>query len=260
MIGRGLPTESILDGYPTKEDRGSFTLLKSLLKYPDKQLPAIALEPKDWNKRIVIWVDPQGKQSLFTEDGKPRPGVQKILDAGTMVLSADLFGQGEFTLDGKPIAKAPLVDGHIEFTFGYNPPKFSERVRDVLTLVAFAHSKAFGTQRVDMIGLNGAGPWVAAARAIAGDKIDRAAIDTGGFRFANITTFDNPDFLPGGAKYNDLPGMIALSAPNPLWLAGEGAGCRQLSPPPTKRLASRTKPPFFPATRPSARMPPSSGC
>ncbi|MBI4626170.1 MAG: hypothetical protein HY736_23480 [Verrucomicrobia bacterium] len=28
-------------------------------------------------------------------------------------------------------------------------------------------------------------------------------------------------FLPGGAKYLDLPGMMALNAPHPLWLAGE---------------------------------------
>jgi hypothetical protein len=28
-------------------------------------------------------------------------------------------------------------------------------------------------------------------------------------------------FLPGGAKYLDLPGLLALHAPRPLWLAGE---------------------------------------
>jgi LmbE family N-acetylglucosaminyl deacetylase len=49
----------------------------------------------------------------------------------------------------------------------------------------------------------------------------RSAIDTAGFRFASLTAIDDPDFLPGGAKYDDLPGMIALSAPYPLWLAGE---------------------------------------
>ena len=72
-----------------------------------------------------------------------------------------------------------------------------------------------------MVGLGGAGHWVAAARAIAGSAIDLAAIDTAGFRFANLTAIDDPDFLPGGAKYDDLPGIIALSAPGPLWLAGE---------------------------------------
>jgi dienelactone hydrolase len=231
MIGRVVPEGDNLDSdlkMLSEQDLGAYTLAKFLLQYPanHEALPAFGLSLKDetkLNKRVAIWVDPQGKQSLFTKEGKPAPSVLKLIDAGYLVLAADLFGQGEFTRDGKPIAKAPLVNGHIEFTFGYNPPMFAQRVRDLLTLLAFARNKEnLGTERVDMIGLNGAGHWVAAVRAIAGDKIDRAAIDTGGFRFANIAAFDNPDFLPGGAKYNDLPGMIALSAPNALWLAGEG--------------------------------------
>jgi len=28
--------------------------------------------------------------------------------------------------------------------------------------------------------------------------------------------------MPGAAKYDDLPGLLALSAPTQLWLAGEG--------------------------------------
>jgi hypothetical protein len=52
--------------------------------------------------------------------------------------------------------------------------------------------------------------------------VDRAVTDRAGLRFARLTAIDDPDFLPGGAKYLDLPGMLALSAPHPLWLAGEG--------------------------------------
>jgi hypothetical protein len=63
---------------------------------------------------------------------------------------------------------------------------------------------------------------VAAARAQAGDAIDRAVVDTSGFRFGQVNDVRSPDLLPGGAKYFDLPGMLALSAPQPLWLAGEG--------------------------------------
>jgi hypothetical protein len=47
-------------------------------------------------------------------------------------------------------------------------------------------------------------------------------VDTAGFRFAKLKSIDDADFLPGGAKYLDLPGLMALSAPYPLWLAGEG--------------------------------------
>ena len=33
----------------------------------------------------------------------------------------------------------------------------------------------------------------------------------------------DPRFLPGGAKYGDLPGLLSLAAPSKLWLAGESA-------------------------------------
>jgi dienelactone hydrolase len=209
---------------------GKYSFIKIPVRLPAKriELPMIGLELKksksfkEWNKNVVIWVDPQGKQSLFDDDGNPRPSVQKLLNGGSIVLSVDLFGQGEFTSDGKPLAKARLLENaYAGFTFCYNPSVFSERVRDLLTLVSFAQN-FLKAERVEMIGLHGAGPWVAAARAIAGEKIDRAVVDTGGFRFANVAAFDDPDFLPGGAKYGDLPGMLALSAPNPLWIAGEG--------------------------------------
>ncbi len=72
-----------------------------------------------------------------------------------------------------------------------------------------------------MIGFGVAGAWVAAAKAQAGAAVARTAIDAGGFRFAKLTSTLDVNFLPGGAKYGDLPGMLALGAPGELWLAGE---------------------------------------
>ena len=46
-------------------------------------------------------------------------------------------------------------------------------------------------------------------------------VDTAGFRFGKLTEIHDVNFLPGGAKYGDLPGMLALGAPGKLWLAGE---------------------------------------
>jgi hypothetical protein len=43
-------------------------------------------------------------------------------------------------------------------------------------------------------------------------------------RFASLLDYRDPRFLPGGAKYLDVPGLLALSAPHPLWVAGEPAG------------------------------------
>ena len=67
------------------------------------------------------------------------------------------------------------------------------------------------------------GPIVAAARAQLGTALNRAVIDTGGFRFGNVTDLRDVNFVPGGAKYGDLPGMLALGAPGAVFLAGEGS-------------------------------------
>jgi hypothetical protein len=47
-------------------------------------------------------------------------------------------------------------------------------------------------------------------------------IDTGGFRFGKVAEIHDVNFLPGGAKYFDLPGLLALGAPGEVLLAGEG--------------------------------------
>ena len=57
---------------------------------------------------------------------------------------------------------------------------------------------------------------------VAGLGIERAAIDTAGFRFAKLTDVYDVDFMPGAVKYGDLPSLLALAAPTKLWLAGEG--------------------------------------
>jgi hypothetical protein len=89
-------------------------------------------------------------------------------------------------------------------------------------------------RRVYLVGFGkDAGVWAALARAAAPELVDAAAIDTGGFRFGSITETDAAAMLPGGAKYGDLPGFLALST-RPLWLAGEGK-----RPPPVLDAAYR---------------------
>ncbi len=76
---------------------------------------------------------------------------------------------------------------------------------------------------VYLVGLDGAGPWAAAALAQADGAVTKGVLDTGAFRFGKVLDIHSPDFLPGGAKYFDLPGMVALAAPTPLWIVGEGS-------------------------------------
>lgn len=209
-----------------EQDRGDYIEFAGLVRNPlhGQELPAAFLLPKNWNKRAVLWIDGSGKAGLYGSDGQPRPEVRKLLAAGTSVGGIDLFGQGEFLAPGQEPPKNRRVKNPREFagyTYGYNHPLFASRVHDVLAVVAFARKGEHKPDRLDLIGVNGAGPLVAAAAALAGTAVDRVALDTAGFRFQRLTAFDDPAFLPGAVKYGDLPATLALSAPRPLWVAGE---------------------------------------
>ena len=227
VIGRTLETAGEVAWEMThKEDRGTWLEMSGLLrnKTHSEVLPAVFCHPKQWNGTTVLWLTGLGKAGLRAEDGSLRPEVERLINSGATVLGVDLFDQGEFLTAGEPVTPTRRVKNPREaaaFTFGYNPALFACRVHDVLSVVKFVRSHERPSKRLDVIGLEGAGPWVAAARALSGEAIDRAAIDTRGFRFGDVLDLRSPDFLPGGAKYGDLPGMLALSAPGWLWVAGE---------------------------------------
>jgi hypothetical protein len=172
----------------------------------------------------VIWIDGRGKSSILDNTGRPAPAAQRLLDGGASVVSADLFQQGEFLGGGEAITQQRVVGNPREFagyTFTYNDTLFARRVHDVLTLVTYIKDDEHAPKRVNLVGFNGAGPIVAAARAICGADIDRAAVDSGGFRFESLKSYRDPQFLPGAVKYGDLPALLALSAPHALWVGGE---------------------------------------
>ena len=225
MIGRRLlPGGSVTREKVDKKDAGDFWRFKDVLRVPSQgeEIPVVSFHPKSapWNGKVVIWVDGAGKEGMFSA-GAPRPEVRKLLGAGFAVLGADLLHQGEFLADGKPLQEQPRVKNPREFagfTYGYNPPLFARRVHDVLTLLSFVVHDEHAPKDVTLVGVNGGGPWVAAAHAQAGGKAARAIVETGGFRFAALTSHRHPDFLPGALKYGDLPALLGLSSS---WVVGE---------------------------------------
>lgn len=209
------------------QDRGDFVQQTATLinTTHNEEVNVVCLCPKQRNGNVVIWLDDQGKASVFNDDGSVKAAVSKLVEAGVAVVGADLFLQ-----DGTPVKQTRVVDNPREFagyTFGYNPALFAQRTHDVLSIASFLRHTDVGPcpnsdlKSIAIAGWNDSGPIVAAAGAIAGDAIDRAAIDTRAFRFGKLLDYRDPMFLPGGAKYLDLPGLIALNAPRPLWLTGE---------------------------------------
>ncbi|MHB9076399.1 MAG: acetylxylan esterase [Pirellulaceae bacterium] len=195
------------------------------LEVAQEQLPVVLLQPAKDTGRTCLVVAPAGKKSLWDAAGQPTAPVRRLLQAGIRVCSADLLYQGEFLPPGGTLQKTRSVPNPREaaaYTFGYNPSVFAERVHDIVTIATFLEHGELPAKEIDLLALPGAGHWAAAARAQLGPKIARLAIDTTGFRFAHVRAIHDPDFLPGGAKYDDLPGMLAVAAPAPLFLAGEG--------------------------------------
>jgi hypothetical protein len=230
MIGRSLSEagDVVFKGTSKKEADGyqeSLGLLRN--ETYKEEIPAVFLRPASWKGQTVIWVDAQGKSGLYDQQGSLRPEIRTLLDTGVEVVGIDLLYQGEFLAEGTPITQTRRVENKREsaaYTFGYNHTLFAQRVHDILSAVKYVKQRDSKMKSLGLVGLKGAGHWVAAARAQAGGAIDLAAIDTAGFRFGKILDIRDVDFLPGGAKYGDLPGIISLHAPQKLWLAGEGGG------------------------------------
>jgi hypothetical protein len=228
VVGRGLPAAAEIEFEKSTEvDEGDYLRMAGLVHYvPGREvLPMAFLHPKKWNKRVVIWLSEQGKAGIFNAEGRPNPVVSELLAAGTSVVGVDLLLQGEFLTDGAPPARnRPVTNNNREFagyTYGYNHALIARRAHDVLTTIAFCKYNDQGPEQIDLVALDSTGPIAALALSQAAGNIRRAAINTHGFRFADVPDYLDAHFLPGGAKYGDLPGFVALAAPTKLWLAGD---------------------------------------
>jgi dienelactone hydrolase len=228
MIGRGLPkAEDVQRTKVWKEERAGYLEFGDILTLTTygEQLPIISVYPKSvaWNQKVVLWIDGKGKAGMFN-GGQPNSDLLRLINAGYSVVGVDLFGQGEFTTNGEPLAENSTVSNPRQFagyTYCYNDTVFARRVHDILTVTAWINGDEHSPRALHAVGVNGGGPLLAAARAIVGDELSLAAIDAGGFRFGDLNDWKHAGFLPGAVKYGDLPTLLSLSAPHKLWIGGE---------------------------------------
>ncbi|NOY00137.1 MAG: acetylxylan esterase [Verrucomicrobia bacterium] len=235
MIGRKLPlAEDVNFDLSDKKEKSGYMELTGVIqnKKHSEEIPAAFAQPENWKGKIVIWVFPEGKSGMFQADGKLSAGVKKLVDAGIGVMSPDLFRQGEFLKPDEKSSENARVQypGKTDkpdqkwrmsgvYNYGYNDSLFSRRVHDILTCVAYVKNyEKLDVKSVDLVGLEGAGQWVAAAAAVAGSEIDHTVAITDGFRFASLSSSFDQNFLPGATKYGDIGAFLTLNAPQKLWL------------------------------------------
>ena len=184
LIGRTLANAGDVEWkLKDKQDRGDYLEMTGTLlnKTYGEEVNVVWLCPKQWNGRAVVWLDDNGKSALRNADGSVKPAVMKLVQGGATVLGADLLFQG-----GEPVKQTRVVANPREFagyTFGYNHALFAQRTHDVLTIVKSPRAtprsaRSPNPKTVAIAGWGSTGPIVAAARALAGEAIDRAAVDT----------------------------------------------------------------------------------
>lgn len=225
MVGRGVPGPDAVVVRVGEESGGASVVRTGHVEWTrhGERVAFTRIDPAT-PRAVAIWLHDEGMAGLF-ERGEPTSAVRALVEAGVSVIVPDLFLQA--SSGDVPANRNRLVTDRpvASLTFGYNRPLVVQRVHDTLALIRYARESAGPAGEVWLVGVGRtAGVVGGAARAVAGDIVDRAAIGTGGFRLAEVTAFHDPAFLPGAVKYGDVPGLLALQAPEPLWLAGEPAG------------------------------------
>ncbi len=227
IIGRNLDTAGQVSWKQSnKVDKGSHLEMSGLLRNESQgeELPVVWLHPKDPKSHTVVWLNEDGKAGLWDANGVLKGDVKRLLDTGATVVGVDLLFQGEFVATGKKVATTRRVKNPREFagyTFGYNHTLFAQRTHDVLTVLKYVKDHETKSERLDIVALDGTGVIAIAARAVSGGALNRVAAETSGFRFGKVLDLHDVNFLPGGAKYDDLPGLLAVASPAEFWISGE---------------------------------------
>ena len=170
-------------------------------------------------RSVTVVTSARGIAGLAGAEGAPAPLAAALVAAGQRVIALDVTAQ-----PGEAVNRLVANRSSAAFTFGYNPPIVVSRAHDTLAVLRHARSIAGPEGRVVLMAADGpSSAWAALALAQAGSLVDAAVFVTDGFRFGSVTSFEDPSFFPGAAKYGDLPALLAQAAPRPLWVAGEPA-------------------------------------
>ncbi len=208
VFDQGIPAQVDYQAMGEIEKDG-IVISKGLVRDPARgaELPLLTVRKNGSDANtIVIWSSGSGKSIAFDDQGRPTSLMTKLLSGGATVMLADLLHQGEFNKASDDSTTQRLIKderSYSAFTFGYNRPLVADRSADLLSIVAHAINRKPNDVRI--LGTDGSASWVAPAAALAGSAVARVAVDTGGFRFGDVRSYRDANFIPGAVKYGDLP-------------------------------------------------------
>ena len=212
-----------------ENDRGVYLEFLGLLRNKEhgSELPVLFFASRAMEQASRDLGRRSGQGRALRQRRQPQARGAGLLDGGCAVAGVDLLFQGEFNADGSAAGQSTPREERPRLLGLYDRLQPSAlcraRARSVVDRGIRAEPRAKAGTRTTWWASTAPDRGWRRPLAQAGEAVDRAAIDTAGFRFAKLTELDDVNFLPGAVKYGDVPALLALAAPHALWLAGEGS-------------------------------------
>jgi hypothetical protein len=170
-----------------------------------ERVPVKAIFPAGWDGTTLLWSHPLGRRSASERDA----AIERVLARRRAVVVIDAFLSGDF-VPPRPMPEVSLNPSgnprYAGYRLGYNRSVIAERAHDLLSAIALIRGWP-NAGSIHLFAWGCCAPAALVARAVAGDAIDRAAIDLDEFDFDGITDDEDPRLLPGALKYGGVSGI-----------------------------------------------------
>ncbi len=167
-----------------------------------------AAEPQS----TAILVHGEGKAALSDPAGGPGALIRELIERDYAVLTIDTLLTGEFQDEEGTVR---MHEGRYTDTF--LPTLTAYRVQDILTAVAFVHSRRDLGDTVALAGLGEAGLWSWLAAALE-PAIERSAVDLNGFDPGSDADWVERHYVPVIRSVGGVFTATAMTAPRSLWV------------------------------------------
>ncbi len=184
------------------------------------ELAALPADEASSHSAIMGWHFEPPQLSIAVERGDSTDVYHIRLSGYTQQDSVD----GDKQVVAQAIVENPRLAA--AFTFGYNVPLFAQRAQQLgLTLQHLA--KEFPEAKISLRAAGSQTPVAAAGMFVARALPPLATtpmaklsmqLEANDFAFADVESIRSPNFLPGAARFQDLPGLVACSGVPVQWI------------------------------------------
>jgi dienelactone hydrolase len=211
IVGRNVPApQDVLWSVAQKIEEGSSYRIDGFVEQSRfaEKVPVRFWYPKQWNGAVDIFLE--------TDPAEAEAKALQSVASGRAAAFPSLYLSGikEQPRFGDNLQAKNNGEDYREFsafTYGYNPSLLARRVHDISALVVMIRSDKKSTvQNIRLV----AGPKHTAVGLVSGtilkNALDEVHVERDEFRFENITSHWDPDFVPGAVKYGDVDALHKL--------------------------------------------------